>query len=287
MLARQALQEHAGRAADAVPVPQQGVRRPGPQPGPCAPSLLQARAVALAHLGADLAAFARAHHAEPLEGDQHPLARAARHPVRPPAERRRDRVPCACLPVLASHTRSSPPSLPRARPFTDACPATYSRSSPQDLGNTNYSIMVPKDIFDRRPNAELVTRALQALGVPAEVNHRSDITLDGAKMSLPARARRRWRRLTDHLSACALAADIAARPALVPLHLGLGVQAQQPARVPSRDDADRRAPRPARRRAPIRPGASTLFPRLSSKRSPAVLTRHAPTLNPSRRRPSS
>jgi lipoate-protein ligase A len=43
--------------------------------------------------------------------------------------------------------------------------------------------MVPKDIFDRRPNAELITRALRSLGVPAEVNHRSDITLEGSKMS--------------------------------------------------------------------------------------------------------
>lgn len=49
--------------------------------------------------------------------------------------------------------------------------------------------MVPKDIFDRRPNAELVTRALRSLGVPAEVNHRSDITLEGSKMSMSSESK--------------------------------------------------------------------------------------------------
>lgn len=53
----------------------------------------------------------------------------------------------------------------------------------QDLGNTNYSILIPKDMFERRPNAELVARALNSLGVDAKVNERNDITLDGFKMS--------------------------------------------------------------------------------------------------------
>lgn len=53
----------------------------------------------------------------------------------------------------------------------------------QDLGNTNYSILIPKDMFERRPNAELVARALNTLGVDAKVNDRNDITLDGFKMS--------------------------------------------------------------------------------------------------------
>ncbi|KAL7413024.1 hypothetical protein BDY24DRAFT_71388 [Mrakia frigida] len=52
-----------------------------------------------------------------------------------------------------------------------------------DLGNTNYSILIPKDMFERRPNAELVARALNTLGVDAKVNDRNDITLDGFKIS--------------------------------------------------------------------------------------------------------
>lgn len=51
------------------------------------------------------------------------------------------------------------------------------------MGNTNYSILIPKDSFSRRPNALLVARALQSLSVPAEVNDRNDITLDGFKIS--------------------------------------------------------------------------------------------------------
>lgn len=44
--------------------------------------------------------------------------------------------------------------------------------------------MMPKDQFERRPNAELVARALNSLGVEAVVNERHDITLGGAKMSI-------------------------------------------------------------------------------------------------------
>ncbi|CDZ98583.1 Lipoate-protein ligase A [Phaffia rhodozyma] len=41
-----------------------------------------------------------------------------------------------------------------------------------DMGNTNYSILIPKDSFDRRPNAELVARALNTLNVDARLNNR-------------------------------------------------------------------------------------------------------------------
>lgn len=53
----------------------------------------------------------------------------------------------------------------------------------KDLGNTNYSIMVPRTSFQRRPNAELVARAVSSIGPPAEVNERNDIVVDGFKMS--------------------------------------------------------------------------------------------------------
>lgn len=74
-----------------------------------------------------------------------------------------------------------PPTACQARILL--VPDLTAHSVPQDLGNTNYSIMVPKDNFDRRPNAELVARALNSLGVDAVVNERSDITLQGSKMS--------------------------------------------------------------------------------------------------------
>ncbi|GAA6048019.1 hypothetical protein JCM3770_000151 [Rhodotorula araucariae] len=48
-----------------------------------------------------------------------------------------------------------------------------------DLGNTNYCVFVPRTEFDRRSNAELVTRGLNALDVPAYVNERHDICVDG------------------------------------------------------------------------------------------------------------
>ncbi|KAF9113906.1 Biotin/lipoate A/B protein ligase [Mortierella sp. AM989] len=51
-----------------------------------------------------------------------------------------------------------------------------------DMGNTNYSIMMPREVFERRTNVELVCRALQELDIPAIVNERHDITLDGKKI---------------------------------------------------------------------------------------------------------
>ena len=53
----------------------------------------------------------------------------------------------------------------------------------QDLGNLNYCVLVPRESFDRRVNAELVTRALNDLDVPAYVNERHDICVEDFKMS--------------------------------------------------------------------------------------------------------
>ncbi|KAI8924043.1 hypothetical protein BC831DRAFT_416589 [Entophlyctis helioformis] len=52
-----------------------------------------------------------------------------------------------------------------------------------DMGNSNYSITMPRDEFDRRKNAEMVGRALQRIQVPAQVNERHDIVVDGRKVS--------------------------------------------------------------------------------------------------------
>ncbi|TIB93947.1 Lipoyltransferase and lipoate-protein ligase [Wallemia mellicola] len=52
-----------------------------------------------------------------------------------------------------------------------------------DLGNTNYSVMMPQSVFNRRDNAQLVASALNKLDVPASVNERHDIVVDGYKIS--------------------------------------------------------------------------------------------------------
>ncbi|KAF9095661.1 Biotin/lipoate A/B protein ligase [Mortierella sp. AD031] len=52
-----------------------------------------------------------------------------------------------------------------------------------DTGNTNYSIMMPREVFDRRTNVELICRALHELDIPASVNERHDIVVDGKKIS--------------------------------------------------------------------------------------------------------
>ncbi|KAG0257501.1 hypothetical protein DFQ27_005077 [Actinomortierella ambigua] len=52
-----------------------------------------------------------------------------------------------------------------------------------DMGNTNYSIMMPRAVFDRKTNVELVCRALHELDIPAIVNDRHDIVLEGRKVS--------------------------------------------------------------------------------------------------------
>ena len=55
----------------------------------------------------------------------------------------------------------------------------------QDLGNTNYCVFVTRTEFDRTTNAELVSSALKKLSIPAYVNERNDICVDGFKMSPP------------------------------------------------------------------------------------------------------
>ncbi|KAF8450260.1 hypothetical protein L210DRAFT_2377354 [Boletus edulis BED1] len=52
-----------------------------------------------------------------------------------------------------------------------------------DLGNTNYSIHVPRTTFDRTATANVVVRAVRALGVDAYVNERNDICVAGEKVS--------------------------------------------------------------------------------------------------------
>ncbi|RUP48183.1 hypothetical protein BC936DRAFT_144859 [Jimgerdemannia flammicorona] len=53
----------------------------------------------------------------------------------------------------------------------------------QDMGNSNYTIFIPRATFTRRTNVELVTRALLELDIPAYVTERYDIAVDGHKVS--------------------------------------------------------------------------------------------------------
>ncbi|KAG0703915.1 hypothetical protein DFH29DRAFT_914674 [Suillus ampliporus] len=52
-----------------------------------------------------------------------------------------------------------------------------------DLGNTNFSIHVPRTSFDRGATAQVVLRAVRALGIDAHVNARNDLCVGGEKAS--------------------------------------------------------------------------------------------------------
>ncbi|KAI0082522.1 Lipoyltransferase and lipoate-protein ligase [Panus rudis PR-1116 ss-1] len=51
-----------------------------------------------------------------------------------------------------------------------------------DLGNTNFSIHVPRSSFDRHATAQIVLRAVRSLGVEAHVNDRNDICVGPDKI---------------------------------------------------------------------------------------------------------
>ncbi|KAL4065143.1 hypothetical protein V8B97DRAFT_1867378 [Scleroderma yunnanense] len=53
-----------------------------------------------------------------------------------------------------------------------------------DLGNTNYSIHIPRMAFDRTKTAKVVVRAVRSLGVEAYANERNDICVGGNKISI-------------------------------------------------------------------------------------------------------
>lgn len=51
------------------------------------------------------------------------------------------------------------------------------------MGNSIYTIFMPRESFSRKVNADLVSRALLQLDIPAYVNERHDIAVDGFKVS--------------------------------------------------------------------------------------------------------
>ncbi|KAJ2856519.1 hypothetical protein J3B02_001554 [Coemansia erecta] len=52
-----------------------------------------------------------------------------------------------------------------------------------DMGNTNYTVVMPRDAFTRDRCAEMVARALVNEDIPAYVNARHDVAVDGKKIS--------------------------------------------------------------------------------------------------------
>lgn len=52
-----------------------------------------------------------------------------------------------------------------------------------DMGNSIYTIFMPREAFSRKANAELVARSLNELDIPAMVNERHDIVVDQQKVS--------------------------------------------------------------------------------------------------------
>ena len=54
----------------------------------------------------------------------------------------------------------------------------------QDLGNTNFSIHLPRAAFDRNETAQVVLKAVRSLGVDANVNDRNDICVGTDKIGL-------------------------------------------------------------------------------------------------------
>ncbi|CAO0790088.1 unnamed protein product [Mucor circinelloides] len=52
-----------------------------------------------------------------------------------------------------------------------------------DMGNSIYTIFMPREAFSRKTNAQLVARSLNQLDIPASVNERHDIVVDNHKVS--------------------------------------------------------------------------------------------------------
>ncbi len=52
-----------------------------------------------------------------------------------------------------------------------------------DLGNLNFTFLLPRDDFDIGRQLEVICRACQAFGIPAKVSGRNDLTAQGRKFS--------------------------------------------------------------------------------------------------------
>lgn len=52
-----------------------------------------------------------------------------------------------------------------------------------DIGNLNFSFIVPKSLYDIEKQFEVIVEALNSLGIKADVSGRNDMTVDGCKFS--------------------------------------------------------------------------------------------------------
>ncbi|KAJ1891754.1 hypothetical protein LPJ66_006740 [Kickxella alabastrina] len=52
-----------------------------------------------------------------------------------------------------------------------------------DMGNSNYTVVMPREAFTRDKCAEMVSRALHHADIPAYVNERHDVAVEGRKIS--------------------------------------------------------------------------------------------------------
>ncbi len=52
-----------------------------------------------------------------------------------------------------------------------------------DLGNLNFTFLVRKEDYDVKKQMTVIVEAMKALGIPAEINGRNDITAEGKKFS--------------------------------------------------------------------------------------------------------
>jgi hypothetical protein len=53
----------------------------------------------------------------------------------------------------------------------------------QDMGNSNYTLFMPREAFKMRTGAELVSSALHHLDIPSTVTERHDISHNDSKIS--------------------------------------------------------------------------------------------------------
>ncbi|PFH50145.1 hypothetical protein AMATHDRAFT_121908, partial [Amanita thiersii Skay4041] len=105
-----------------------------------------------------------------------------------PALHTRTHAPAAAATTTTSNSHG--PTHPTPTPPTDnhAVPWIRRRSGGgtvyHDLGNTNFSIHLPRTSFNRHATAQIILRAVCSLGIDAHVNERNDICVGAFKISL-------------------------------------------------------------------------------------------------------
>jgi hypothetical protein len=101
-----------------------------------------------------------------LEGSKLSCSTSRQHSLHTPAQWRRNGVPCASF-VALIQCRSHGLII----------------TGRKDLGNTNFSIHLPRSSFNRHATAQVVLRAVRSLDIDACVNDRNDVCVGPYKMS--------------------------------------------------------------------------------------------------------